>query len=57
MNNKDEEENEDKYMLDTNTDYSTKKINAATWVMIAWIILFCIAGSIAVGLSIWYGVR
>ena len=47
-----ENKEEDKYMLDTNTDYDMK-ISVATWVMISWIVLFCIAISI----SVWLGIK
>lgn len=43
---------EDKYMLDTNTEFSEQKISVATWVMIAWIILFFVAGGIAIWCSV-----
>lgn len=46
------DDEEDKYLLDTNTEYSSK-ISVASWVMVAWIVLFCIA----IGLLIWCGVK
>lgn len=50
---KKDKDEEDKYMQDTNTDYSGRKTNAATWVMIAWIVIFVVA----IGIAIWLGVR
>lgn len=54
-------EDEDKYGLDTNTDYSTKP-TADSWVMLAWLVMiicfiavvlgFIIAGSLAYLLGI-----
>lgn len=49
MNNEDDE---DKYMLDTNTEYSEQKISVASWVMVCWIIIFCGAISFAIWLSV-----
>lgn len=49
MDNKDDD---DKYMLDTNTDCNPK-ISVITWVMLAWIVILCCAGLVFVGWVLW----